>query len=624
MAQDILEEWKALFRREQAADREGVQRIVMGSSNGSSSGSSGVAGAAKAEGCGGPSVGEPDKMEGRWQERLRHLGRKRKAVDDDDSDRSEPLESELRCGGARATSPAPPEPEREVEAVWSDKEVCLTHGKRKENFHEFTLKNPFRCRKWFMLIRIADAQYRTECKLELEEMALHFGATRRAAEDATRSAEELHVLKRLERLEGRFRGGGVTEGEARNAMRLFERELSKASWTEDKFARMKKQFSGEEEWSAGDVMVEASLLWNQEEEDVPHRRQAWFTDACERVSSPLGIEFGYCSSGGCCFVGPLSTCTGAALTAALISHLGQLDLQGCTLQLQKRGKKSRRLSTPQFLQGFVDGALENERHLIWEKLFQIEDKEEAEQYCMERLREGFFDADRPPTAATSSSPAPSTCSCAAVDDAAAGDSSCRAAAAVMVNHEAAATGGDDDDVGLHELLRGLFTPRGRSSTAGAAGTGGAATAPFGRPSVLSPGGASGDVSGGGDPDGGGNDHSFTAFSGEGHRLADEGDGRTSSASNGGGGAAAHADAWAITFTSNLELARQVRRKSKTLAKKLYHWQAGGAKAVTASRTGTESYSKGHTAGEMRKAQIDGVTGQSKSKFQHRGRLAIMR
>ncbi|CAJ1441577.1 unnamed protein product, partial [Effrenium voratum] len=34
---------------------------------------------------------------------------------------------------------------------------------------------------------------------------------------------------------------------------------------------------------------------------------AWFADACERCATPLGVEFGYTSNGGCCFVGPLSS-----------------------------------------------------------------------------------------------------------------------------------------------------------------------------------------------------------------------------------------------------------------------------------------------------------------------------
>ena len=39
--------------------------------------------------------------------------------------------------------------------------------------------------------------------------------------------EKLRALQRLQRLEQRFTGPGVTEAEARNALRLFERELSK-------------------------------------------------------------------------------------------------------------------------------------------------------------------------------------------------------------------------------------------------------------------------------------------------------------------------------------------------------------------------------------------------------------
>ena len=51
-----------------------------------------------------------------------------------------------------------------------------------------------------------------------------------------------------------------------------------------------------------------------------------------------------------------------------------------------------KLSNPQFLQGFVDGALQQERHLIWERLFSIQDDTEAARFCQENLHSGFFDA----------------------------------------------------------------------------------------------------------------------------------------------------------------------------------------------------------------------------------------
>ena len=163
--------------------------------------------------------------------------------------------------------------------------------------------------------------------------------------DSSEAGEEnLKTLERLQRLEKRFIGKGVTESEARNALRLFERELSKANWTAEKFEKLKRQLAGTEEWSASDVVAESSIRWQQNK-----RRQAWFADACERVAVPLGIEAGYTSNGGC-FVGPLSSVAGAALTTTLLCHLAHLDLEAAT-------KRSKKLSTPQFLQGFVAARL---------------------------------------------------------------------------------------------------------------------------------------------------------------------------------------------------------------------------------------------------------------------------
>ena len=184
-----------------------------------------------------------------------------------------------------------------------------------------------------------------QCDKHLEEisdlllrMAADTGAIR--PENSEAGEENLKTLGRLQRLEKRFTGKGVTESEARNALRLFERELSKANWTADKFEKLKKQLAGTEEWSVADVVAESSIRWQQS-----RRRQAWFADACERVAVPLGIEAGYTNNGGC-FVGPLSSVAGAALTTTLLCHLGHLDLQAASA-------RNKRLSTPQFLQGFV-------------------------------------------------------------------------------------------------------------------------------------------------------------------------------------------------------------------------------------------------------------------------------
>ncbi|CAJ1376423.1 unnamed protein product [Effrenium voratum] len=242
---------------------------------------------------------------------------------------------------------------------WTRKQAFQQYRGKRERFWLFTLQRPFGNAAWLLQVR-AKAKEASPAKpkpntaaqpadpeeiLELlDRMARDLGAL--ASERL--EAEDLRTAQRLERLEQRFSGSGVTEGEARNALRLFERELSKANWTEEKFAKLKRQLAGTEEWSAADLVVESSVRWVQ----PGKRRQAWFADACERCATPLGVEFGYTSNGGCCFVGPLSSSLGAALTTALVCHLGQLDLDTAM-------KKKRTLSGPQFLQGFVDTRLQN-------------------------------------------------------------------------------------------------------------------------------------------------------------------------------------------------------------------------------------------------------------------------
>jgi len=76
---------------------------------------------------------------------------------------------------------------------------------------------------------------------------------------------------------------------------------------------------------------------------------------------------------------------GAALTALLVCRLADLDLQRA---LGSRGRS--KIVPAQFLQGFVDGALEVKRHLVWQQLFSIEDDEEAARVCEQSLQGGFF------------------------------------------------------------------------------------------------------------------------------------------------------------------------------------------------------------------------------------------
>merc|ERR1712129_368468 len=95
-----------------------------------------------------------------------------------------------------------------------------------------------------------------------------------------------------------------------------------------------------------------------------------------------------------------------------------------------------------------------------------------------------------------------------------------------------------------------------------------------------------------------------------------GNGSSGSSTSAGG-----ANSWALTFVSNVGLARSSRRRSRAQASKTYHWTFS-ARAVKKTKTGTQSYSQGLEAGEKRKGEIDGTARSAKQKF-HRGpRLAI--
>eukprot|EP00929_Paragymnodinium_shiwhaense_P002777 TRINITY_DN103063_c0_g1_i1.p1 TRINITY_DN103063_c0_g1~~TRINITY_DN103063_c0_g1_i1.p1 ORF type:complete len:702 (+),score=200.99 TRINITY_DN103063_c0_g1_i1:95-2200(+) len=508
---------------------------------------------------------------------------RRLAADDDDSENEEHpgCEADTQQSSTTAESVVVESGDDDAEASdadaalngeliaggWRYKMLKQTHRKREERFRVFALEKPFRCSKWKLVVRIADATFQDECLELITKMSQDFGAATTVGEDAA-SEENERVVKRLARLEERFRGSGVTEGEARNAMRLFERELSRANWTADKFEKLKKQLAGTEEWSAADVVAETQVRWT----GTCARRQAWFAEASERLATPLGLESGYMQNGGCCFVGPLSAAVGACLTMALVCHLADLDLARAS-----GARGGSRISAPQFMQGFVDGALQQDRHLVWEKLFSIEDETEAARYCQENLQEGFFDNVRQDATAEP----------AAADNTTADD-------------------GEDD---LRSMLEGLFaaargndrnTPS-RSTRAGRqrrraeeqdADMPQAASVP----------------------------ESYVPFAGQGKRLDDCDDEQPAAAPS---RPEAAAPSWALVFASNLTLARSSRRRSREQAKKVYHWSFSGT-AVKATPTNTASYSKGKQAGEKRKAEISNVSGAAKRKFQRGGKLALTR
>ncbi|CAJ1365977.1 unnamed protein product [Effrenium voratum] len=208
-----------------------------------------------------------------WKEQLRP---RTQVASDDDSDaprrkRDRRTECEER-ESVEVTSikDAPP--------GWTRKQAFQQYRGKRERFWLFTLQRPFGNAAWLLQVRAkakappAKPKPNTAAQpadpeeiLELlDRMARDLGAL--ASERL--EAEDLRTAQRLERLEQRFSGSGVTE-----------------------------------EWSAADLVVESSVRWVQ----PGKRRQAWFADACERCATPLGVEFGYTSNGGCCFVGPLSS-----------------------------------------------------------------------------------------------------------------------------------------------------------------------------------------------------------------------------------------------------------------------------------------------------------------------------
>lgn len=460
---------------------------------------------------------------------------------------------------------------------------------RKERFRKFILHQPFRCATLAVHLRLAESQFEEkpkskgkkksqgakgaedllkECRELLERMAVDFGALSHAEGGlSAMTPEERQVLERLRRLEERFRGNGVTEGEARNAVRLFERELSKANWTEEKFLKLKKQLAGEEDWTAADLIVECSVRWESSK-----RRQAWFSDACERVAVPLGLQSGYLAGAGvnaCSFVGPLACALGAALTVSLVCHFAFLDLE--------RALKSPCLSRPQFLQGFVDGALSVKRHLIWEKLFSIEDEKEAAQLCREHVSQGFFDEDN--------------------------------------DEENQA----DEHGDLQDMLRRLFAAQSGSGATWLGGTSSSSSRPGRQPDPAAHQAPAARAPADGPP-------GFTPFSGKACKLSEEKEEascKTSAPSPPcrSGPPPAESHSWAITFSSNLELARTVRRKSTAEAKRLYHWSSSGT-ALKATKKDTASYSKGKQAGEKRKGDIDSAASAAKKKFRRGPQKAL--
>lgn len=498
----------------------------------------------------------------------REVKRRRVRVDDDDSS-AVSNSSSKSSSGEEDNIEIPDSTEADTApnldgspSGWHEEVRAQTRRGRQERFRFFTLRRPFRCTKWNVRVRLAEGQQQLECRELLSQMAVDFGAV--AASGEQLSVENQPMLQRLQRLEERFRGSGVTEGEARNAMRLFERELSKANWTEEKFMKLKRQLAGVEEWSVADVIAESSLQWTE-----PCKRQAWFADACERVAMPLGVEFGYTSNGGCCFVGPLSAVAGAALTSVLVCHFANLDLERAR---QTRGGS--RTSAPQFLQGFVDGALERERHLVWEQLFAIQNEEEAARFCQDNLDRGFFDG--------------------------------------TTEEERPGQGPDDD---LQSMLRNVFSGRhdAHAPPCQATRRRPPASSQASPPSPPVPTVA-------GPPE------NYTPFSGKGQRLTEDGNAATAGGAVGScckkpyeGGP----DSWALTFASNLELVRSSRRRSREQAHKTYHWTFSG-RAVKATQTGTASYAQGLQAGEKRKGQIDGTARSAKRKFCKGSRLAITR
>lgn len=297
------------------------------------------------------------------------------------------------------------------------KQVSRWRRGKKAAFHEFVIRQPFQDARWHVKVLIAGTSYVDACRDVLLNAARQVGALESAIGHA-----ETQVLQRLSRLEARIGGKGVLAGEAHNALRLFERELTRANWTRETFERLKRQLDGEESSQAADVVVETSVCWAHCGKQM--RRTPWFVSACERIAAPLGLSMGHHNSGngfdGCVFVGPLSTAVGAALTAALVFHLGHVEYEciqraretsarqqsqvqtclldddsdeDCNARLQQQARSSQCKATPkpisQFMQGFVDGAINEERAQIWQKMLTLPEAK-AERFMRKQQNSGFF------------------------------------------------------------------------------------------------------------------------------------------------------------------------------------------------------------------------------------------
>lgn len=275
----------------------------------------------------------------------------------------------------------------------SEAQITRWHRGKAQLFRKFVIRRPFGDSMWLVQVVIACSTIVPDCRELLERIAGRIGAK---PEAPGLSEAERQAVRRLARLEARVAGKGVHEGESANALRLFERELARANWSKDAFQKMQRQLDGDEELGASDIVVEAAIRHANPEPRM--RRCAWLNTACERIAPPLGLAWAHTRGkqggwDGCCFVGPLSTAVGAALTTALVMHLGQLDYEAARSRVVRRsaaaGKKPK--SRPQFLQGFVDGSLEADRARIWQRLLSLPDA--AAQVCADEQRAlGFFDA----------------------------------------------------------------------------------------------------------------------------------------------------------------------------------------------------------------------------------------
>ncbi|GAB5362101.1 hypothetical protein AAMO2058_000769400 [Amorphochlora amoebiformis] len=296
--------------------------------------------------------------------------------------------------------PPPPRPPPLPEGVHRWERRIYT-GRKKQSGNKgcvdvvgFSLHTPFNRTMWCVDVEMKNESVTVESVGCILSVASSLSG-RRYASQGEISKKDLDKARRLRKLEEHFKKN-TNQGEARNALRLFENHLVKAAWTRERFESIRKQLEGiESSKRPQDTPAMATIRWTG-----ASRRREWFEVACTRVAAPLALYVGtHRRRGGPgfdghSFIGPLGTAVGAAYTAALLFHLAHTELDAA------KHVRSRN----DFLMGFVEGALEVKRERVWRHLLNLPD-EDLDGYVDALLRENpTFFADSSETSVNPANP----------------------------------------------------------------------------------------------------------------------------------------------------------------------------------------------------------------------------